>query len=57
MIAEHNHKLKKVNNLENMSFLAKQIQIDRNKKDHQHVVDKKYYKTHFGPEETDEMLD
>lgn len=46
--------MKNKNNLENLSYLAKQIESDREKKEITRVVEKKYYKTHFGPEETDE---
>ena len=43
--------------MENMSYLAKQIELDRERKQAQLIIDKKYYKPHFGPEETDEQLD
>lgn len=43
--------------MENLQFLSKQIQSDRDKKSQSHHMEKLYYKPHFGPEETDEMLD
>lgn len=43
--------------MENLQFLSKQIQSDRDKKSVSNHVEKLYYKPHFGPEETDEMLD
>ena len=46
--------MKKKNNLENLEYLSKQIESDREKKAVTQVTEKKYYKTHFGPEETDE---
>lgn len=57
MIAMHKAELKKKNNMENLRFLAKQIQSDRERKSHSHQIERLYYKPHFGPEETDEMLD
>lgn len=57
MIALHKAELRKKNNLDNLRFLSKQIQSDRDRKSHSHHVEKLYYKPHFGPEETDEMLD
>lgn len=53
----HKAELKKKNNMENLRFLSKQIQSDRDRKSHSHQVERLYYKPHFGPEETDEMLD
>lgn len=57
MIAMHKHELKKKNNMDNLRFLAKQIQTDRERKSHSHQVERLYYKPHFGPEETDMQLD
>ena len=57
MIAMHKATLKKKNNMDNLQFLAKQIQSDRERKSHSHQIERLYYKPHFGPEETDEMLD
>ena len=56
MIAIHKAELKKKNNMENLKFLSKQIQSDRDRKSHSNNVERLYYKPHFGPEETDEML-
>ena len=39
-----------------MKYLSKQIQHDKERKSHSHQIEKLYYKPHFGPEETDEML-
>mmetsp|Transcript_17353 Transcript_17353/g.29176 ORF Transcript_17353/g.29176 Transcript_17353/m.29176 type:complete len:148 (-) Transcript_17353:192-635(-) len=57
MIAAHNNDMHKKNNLQNLSYLADQIQKDRQRKDRQRLIDKQYYKPHFGPEETDLLLD
>ena len=57
MIAAHKAELRRKNNLENLSFLALQIKQDRERKSLIKELEKQYYKPHFGPEETDEMLD
>ena len=57
IIAANDEQLKKKNNITNLSFLAKQIQQDRERKDFSAEVEKQYYKPHFGPEETDDALD
>ncbi len=44
------------NNLENLTYLAQQIESDRLKKATHTDVERQYYKPHFGPEETDETL-
>lgn len=56
MIAAHKAELRKKNNMDNMKYLSKQIQHDKERKSHSHQIEKLYYKPHFGPEETDEML-
>lgn len=38
-------------------FLARQIEKDRERKSQTHMIERLYYKPHFGPEETDELLD
>ena len=54
MVATHNQELRRKNNLENLSYLAKQMESDRDRKSMQREVDRQYYKPHFGPEETQE---
>ena len=39
-----------------MNILSSQIENDKFKRQFQKEVDRRYYKPHFGPEETDEML-
>lgn len=56
IIALHNMKMKRQNNLNNLSQLARQIEEDKQKKKIQTLIDKQFYKTHFGPEETDELI-
>lgn len=56
MIALHNLKMRRQNNLNNLQQLARQIEEDKQKKQIQTLIDKQYYKTHFGPEETDELI-
>jgi hypothetical protein len=56
IIATHNQKMKRQNNLNNLRQLAVQIEEDRQKKKIQNVIERQYYKTHFGPEETDELI-
>ncbi len=46
----------KENNFMNLSLLAEQIERNKEKKKRQSIIDKQYYKPHFGPEETDEKL-
>ena len=48
--------LRRQNNLENNDHITQQIEFDQLKKMKQVVVEKKYYKPHFGPEETDETM-
>ena len=48
--------MRKQNNLQNLSYLSEQIEHDRAKKQIQKTIDKQFYKTHFGPEETDELI-
>jgi len=38
-------------------LLSKQIEENQARKESQKLIDQKYYKPHFGPEETDELLD
>jgi hypothetical protein len=56
IIAMHNQKMKRQNNLNNLKQLAVQIEEDREKKKVQTFIDKQFYKTHFGPEETDDLI-
>ena len=56
LIATHNDMLRRQNNLENNDHITQQIELDQLKKMKQVVVEKKYYKPHFGPEETDETM-
>ena len=57
LVAEHKAELKRRNNLENLSYLAQQIKNDRERKQLQKEMEKQYFKPHFGPEETDEMIE
>ena len=57
MVANHNLELRRKNNLENMSFLAKQMESDRERRSVQKEVERQYYKPHFGPEETQDLID
>jgi CTP:phosphocholine cytidylyltransferase-like protein len=56
IIALQNIKMKKHNNMANLYCLAEQIEQDRVKKNFEKEMEKQYYKTHFGPEETDELI-
>lgn len=44
------------NNIQNLKQLSAQIENNREKKRLQQLLDRQFYKTHFGPEETDEMI-
>ena len=57
IVASHNQNLVKEKNFKNLSFLSDQIQKDQQRKEKQKYIDKQYYKPHFGPEETDDLLD
>lgn len=56
LVAEHKAELKRRNNLENLSYLAQQIKNDRERKQLQKEMERQYFKPHFGPEETDDMV-
>jgi hypothetical protein len=56
ILALQTMKMRRQNNLHNLQQLAWQIEQDKQKKQIQTLVDKQYYKTHFGPEETDELI-
>lgn len=53
MEALNNHKS---NMRANQSFIAMQMEQARQNRDFQRNVDRQYYKPHFGPEETEEVV-
>lgn len=57
MVANHNQELRRKNNLDNLSYLAKQMESDRERRTIQREVERQYYKPHFGPEETQDLID
>jgi len=48
--------MRKQNNIENLNQLAQQIELDKAKRVQVQEVEKRYYKPHFGPEETDAKI-
>ena len=48
--------MKDQRNLDNLYQLAQQIQMDKERKEVQKIIEKQYYKPHFGPEETDSTV-
>lgn len=57
LMAEQNHLLRRQNNLDNLSYLADQITHEKQRKDKLQKLERLYYKPHFGPEETDELVE
>jgi len=47
----------KKNNIANNTFILKQIEQEKQKRDINTKIERLYYKPHLGPEETDEKLD
>lgn len=56
-MAAHNHELRRRNNRENLRHVRQQIEADRERRSVQKEVDRQYYKPHFGPEETQELVE
>ena len=57
VVAAHNHELRRKNNRANLHFVRQQIEVDRERKSFQKEVDRQYYKPHFGPEETQDLVE
>lgn len=57
MVATHNLELRRKNNVENFKFISTQMEADKQRRSLQREVDRQYYKPHFGPEETKELIE
>ena len=56
MIADHSKQLRTNNNLNNFEFIQMQIKNTDAKKREFDRRERQYYKPHFGPEETDDLI-
>ena len=56
MIAQQSKVLKDTNNYNNLEYIQTQINLAQAKKREFERREKNYYKPHFGPEETDELI-
>lgn len=57
LLANHSQQLRLENNVNNFEFIMQQIESSKNKKRLQSVADQVYYKPHFGPEETKDLIE
>ena len=56
LLANHSQQLRLENNMENFEFIQHQIESTKFKKKMQERADRIYYKPHFGPEETKDLI-